>query len=200
MFQLKVFSSRWVLTFCFLWLSYMCSIGQELHLSDQKCGSSKLFNPLLKTPLSPKPPEAINSLYTYYNAIGLQASGHWVNSPFLGITATYHSLDLGEGGGRVFGGGLGVEGYVDDKILAPKAELWLHGFAFFLGGNLRLTAVYLNKDNDTNFILRPEVGLGLYRFYIYYGYNLFLEAPFQGIGRNTLTMSFLLDVIRIGDD
>ena len=149
--------------------------------------------------LSPTPPEAVNSLYNYYKAIGLQASGHWVNSPFLSLSATYHSMELGEGGGRVIGGSLGVEAYLDEEIFAPKADLWIHGFAFFLGGNLRLSGVLLNNDDQTNFILRPEIGLGLIRFYVYYGYNLFLNDSFSQIGRHTLTMSFLLDVFRFND-
>ena len=90
--------------------------------------------------------------------------------------------------------GLGGEGY-----FAPKIGCWA-------GGGVAPIAVGVNLLYYTNFSngtvrVRPEVGLGLDRFKLVYGYNIgFTHKDFPGVNTNNLSIVILLQLKKLEEN
>ena len=123
----------------------------------------------------------------------IQAVGNWAfefDNMFLGLGLSRANFVNGEGGGMGYGTTLALEYNPFQKIVAPKVNIWITGNIFFLGGNLGLSGVYYLKDDKTNFVLRPEIGIGLIKVFLNYGYNFFLDTRISSIEKHTLTLSY----------
>jgi hypothetical protein len=123
-------------------------------------------------------------------SIGIVPSIQGVNELYLGLGISKAQFIIGEGGGTGFGATLGVDYNPIDKIIAPKMNLWATGFAFFFGGNIGLSGFYYIKEQESNFVLKPEIGIGYLKIFINYGYNIFLRDDFEGVSKHTFTLSY----------
>lgn len=124
------------------------------------------------------------------SSIGIMPSIQGVDNLFLGLGLSKARFGLGEGGGNGFGTTIGIDYNPIDRIIAPKINLWATGFAFFFGGNVGISGLYYIKDQESNFVLRPEIGIGYLKVFVNYGYNLFLRNDFEGISKHTITLSY----------
>lgn len=128
--------------------------------------------------------------YQTESSIGIVPSIQGVNELYLGIGVSKARFVMGEGGGSGLGATLGFDYNPIDNIMAPKLNVWATGFAFFFGGNVGVSGFYYVKNKATNFVLRPEIGLGYLKVFLNYGYNFFLRDDFEGVSRHTLTLSY----------
>ena len=124
------------------------------------------------------------------NSMGIVPSIQGVHQLYLGLGISKAQFHSGEGGGNGFGTTLGVDYNPIDNIIAPKLTLWANGFAFFLGGNIGVSGFYYMKDQASNFVVRPEIGIGYLKLFFNYGYNLFLNNDFGEVSQHTLTLSY----------
>ena len=123
-------------------------------------------------------------------SIGLVPEIQGTKNLFLGLGLSRANFYYGEGGGNGFGTTLSVEYNPFCKIIAPKLNVWANGHIFFLGGNIGLNGIYYITQDKSNFVLRPEIGLGFIKVFLNYGYQLFLDNNIAGLNKHTLTLSY----------
>ena len=123
-------------------------------------------------------------------SIGLVPEIQGMNKLFFGLGLSRANFTHGEGGGNGYGTTLSLAYNPFDKIIAPKLSIWATGYIFFLGGNIGLNGIYYLFNDKSNFVLRPEIGLGFIKVYLNYGYNLFLDDNSSGLNKHTLTLSY----------
>jgi len=130
------------------------------------------------------------SFFQTENSFGLVPSIQGVNELYVGLGISKAHFTIGEGGGGGRGTTIGLDVNPFDKIIAPKVSLWATGFAFFFGGNVGISGFYYIKGTKTNFVLRPEIGIGYLKVFLNYGYNFFLRDDFLDVSKHTLTLSY----------
>ncbi len=109
---------------------------------------------------------------------------------FVGLGVSRGNFFCGEGGGGGFGITSAVEYNPFAKIVAPKLNVWMNGYFFLAGGNIGLNGIYYVSGDKTNFVIRPEIGLGLLKVFLNYGYNIHLADDFPGINKHTFTLTY----------
>lgn len=83
-------------------------------------------------------------------------------------------------------GGLELTGYNNKTLVAPKIGAWVNGSITTLG----ISMLQFMQGNEKNLVLRPEAGIGVLLFRIYYAYNWTIKnKAFQPIFRNMLGIS-----------
>lgn len=123
-------------------------------------------------------------------SIGIVPEIQGINNLYFGLGLSRANFTHGEGGGNGYGTTISLEYNPLNKIIAPKLSVWATGYIFFLGGNIGLNGIYYISNDKTNFVLRPEIGLGFMKVYLNYGYNLFLDDNISGLNKHTLTLSY----------
>jgi hypothetical protein len=131
-----------------------------------------------------------SAFYQTEKSIGLVPEIQGIKNAFVGLGVSRANFLYGEGGGNGYGTTVSLEYNPFAKIIAPKINIWATGFVFFFGGNVGLNGIYYMSNNKGNFVLRPEIGLGMMKIYLNYGYNLFLNKDISGINKHTLTLSY----------
>lgn len=83
-------------------------------------------------------------------------------------------------------GGFELTGYNNGTLIAPKVGAWVNGSITTLG----ISMLQFMQKNERNLVLRPEAGIGLLLFRIYYAYNWTIKnKAFQPVSRNMLGVS-----------
>lgn len=123
-------------------------------------------------------------------SIGLVPEIQGINNFFFGLGLSRANFTHGEGGGNAYGTTVALEFNPFDNVIAPKLNVWATGYIFFLGGNIGLNSIYYISNEKSNFVLRPEIGLGFIKVYLNYGYNLFLNDNISSLNKHTLTLSY----------
>ena len=83
-------------------------------------------------------------------------------------------------------GGIKLTGYNEGTLVAPKVGAWVNGSITTLG----ISMLQFMHGNEKNLVLRPEAGIGLLLFRIYYAYNWTIKnKAFQPVSRNMLGFS-----------
>jgi hypothetical protein len=114
----------------------------------------------------------------------------------LGLDVAMGRFANGEGGGNAWIYSGGIEYFPKPELFAVKTSVWLTGYAFIFGGNIKGSAIYYYKDGKKVLTFRPEIGIGLYYFQISYGLNLQTNNDIEEIPEQTLTFSFYIPVIK----
>lgn len=112
----------------------------------------------------------------------------------LGLDVAMGRFANGEGGGNAWIYSGGIEYFPNSKLFGAKTSIWLTGYAFVFGGNIKGSAIYYYKDGKKVLTFRPEIGIGLYYFQISYGLNLQTNNDIEEIPEQTLTFSFYIPV------
>jgi len=123
-------------------------------------------------------------------SLGLVPEIQGIKNFYFGLGLSRANFTYGEWGGNGYGTTVSLEYNPFDKIIAPKLNLWATGYVLFLGGNIGLNGIYYIYNDKSNFVLRPEIGLGFIKVYLNYGYNLFLDDKISGLNKHTLTLSY----------
>jgi hypothetical protein len=98
---------------------------------------------------------------------------------------------FGEGAASGYGINCGLSYSPTDKLSIPYASIWFSGNAFmFFGFYGGLKALYYTNGKNGNMTIRPEIGFGLVKLNIFYGYNLFLNSEIANVSRHSLTISY----------
>ncbi|MEZ5172271.1 MAG: hypothetical protein R2850_01840 [Bacteroidia bacterium] len=128
------------------------------------------------------------------HSIGLMPSLQGGNLWFGGLALSKGGFVAGEGAGSSNGFNLGIDYNPDRNIWAPKLNAWVHVYALVFGANAGLSTFYYRKGVMSNFVIRPEFGIGYMKVFLNYGYNLFLKSEFNDIGRHSVTLSCYLTI------
>jgi hypothetical protein len=118
------------------------------------------------------------------------------NNHFLELGVAHNQLDMQ--GHHAFGFNYFVSAEVkidNDLVLGPKVGLW-----FSNGLGMGLNLIYYTDFGDSALRFRPELGIGLSRFKIVYGYNISLtNKDFEKINKSNIGLSILLGLKKIRD-
>ncbi len=82
-------------------------------------------------------------------------------------------------------------------LIGPKIGGWLGGGAggVALGANM----ICYTDFSEYSLCLRPEIGLGFWRFKMTYGYNIALNnKEMEGVNRSCISLAFLFGLRKIG--
>jgi hypothetical protein len=123
-------------------------------------------------------------------SIGLVPEIQGINNFFFGLGLSRANFWDGRWGGSARGATVSLEYNPFENIIAPKLNIWTTRYSVFLNGNIGLSGIYYITDDKSNFVLRPEIGLGFIKVFLNYGYNLFLDESISGLNRHTLTLSY----------
>ena len=107
----------------------------------------------------------------------------------LGLALGLGQFMNGEGGGTsfgIYGGGNYSWTY---ETIAPKVGVWAHTYAFVAGVNAGADLHWYPTDTGRSLVIRPKVGIGLYKFFIYYGRNFGDLFEVEGVHRNSITIT-----------
>ena len=123
--------------------------------------------------------------YDTKRSIGIYPEIQFIKSPVIALSASYAHLRDVEWSSFNRGVNLGFEFDPVQKFYGPKVSVWGDVFALFLGVNAGLSVMYYQQDNLGGFYFRPEVGLGIPRLHLKYGFGVRMveqEFPvFNGI-------------------
>ncbi len=103
----------------------------------------------------------------------------------------YYSHQLSDHGHLAYTiyGGVELTGYNNGTLVAPKVGAWVNGSITTLG----ISLLQFMHGDQKNLVLRPEAGIGMLFFRIYYGYNWTIKnKAFQPVSRNMLGISLTI--------
>ena len=121
-------------------------------------------------------------------SIGLVPEIQGTNNFFFGLGLSRANFWDGRWGGSAQGATVALECNPFDKIIAPKLSIWTTAYSIFLNGNIGLNAIYYISKDKSNFVIRPEIGIGFKKVFLNYGYNLLLDDEISGLNRHTFTL------------
>jgi hypothetical protein len=129
-------------------------------------------------------------------SFGIYPEIQFIKSPVIGISASYAHLRDVEWTSWNRGVNLGFEFDPIQKFYGPKLSVWGDMFALFMGFNAGLSVMYYRQDNHGGLYLRPEIGLGLPRFHIKYGYGFKMTGNYvSGFQRHTITIGYHISLV-----
>jgi hypothetical protein len=118
------------------------------------------------------------------------------NNHFLELGLAYNQLDIQ--GPHAFGFNYSVSTEIkidNDLVLGPKVGLW-----FSNGIGMGLNIIYYTDLDNTALRFRPEIGIGLSRFKIVYGYNIPLtNKDFEKINKSNIGLVVLFGLKKVKD-
>lgn len=83
-----------------------------------------------------------------------------------------------------------------ETVLGPKIGFWIGGGVSAVA--LGLTMIYYTNFEGGALRFRPEIGFGLHRFKLVYGYNIALtNKEFEGINTDNMSFVILLPVRKL---
>lgn len=123
-------------------------------------------------------------------SIGLVPEIQGTGNFCLGLGLSRANFRNGRFGGNGRGANVSLEYNPFFKIIAPKLHLWATRYSIFLNTNIGLSGIYYLSNDKSNFVLRPEIGIGHLKVFLNYGYNLFLDDHIVGLNKHTFTLSY----------
>jgi hypothetical protein len=138
---------------------------------------------------------------THFHKVGdkylsLLVGYNFWNNHFLELGIAHNQLDMQ--GHHPFGFNyfMSTEIKIDNElVLGPKIGLWASN-----GLGMGLNLIYYTDLDDSALRFRPEIGIGLSRFKIVYGYNISLtNKDFDKINKSNIGLMVLLGLKKIKD-
>lgn len=161
-----------------------------------------LFFPLLSSAQisSDSLPERVmyeSWMYRTENSWGVVPTVTLANFSSVGVSLAKGYFEMGEYGGfsRVIS--VGTEYFPDRDILKIEAAGLLHAYTVIGGVNTRLSAEYFHHKNQSTWAIRPQIGLGLLKGFIHYGYSFYIENSLHRMPKHSVTFSFYITVLEI---
>ncbi|MCC6938205.1 MAG: hypothetical protein IT226_08280 [Flavobacteriales bacterium] len=112
----------------------------------------------------------------------------------LGLSANVWGADRHPYGAGAF---LGTEVRVDrTALIGPKV-----GFYFTGGSAMGAQFIYYTDGGEGSWVFRPEIGIGLFKFKLTYGYNVRLSnADMPGLNTHIVNVSYAFRLLRLKGD
>lgn len=135
--------------------------------------------------------------FDYRRSFGIYPEVQFINSPVIGISASYAHLKDVEWSSFSKGVNLGFEFDPVQKFYGPKASVWGDIFALFLGLNASVSVMYYLQGDFRGLYLRPEIGIGIPRLHLKYGFGFRMVGDeLSGIQRHSLTLGYHFTLVK----
>lgn len=175
---------RWIL-FLLLFLPSLSSNAQSIEYSTTYHTDTTWSN-------LPRPGMLYQRL-----SFGVYPEIQFINSPVIGVSASLAHLKDVEWTSWNRGVNLGFEFDPTQDFYGPKTTLWADMFALFLGLNASCSAMYYRQVNKGGLYLRPEIGIGIPRLHLKYGFGFRLAGDeIVGVQRHSLTLGYHFTLIK----
>ena len=130
-------------------------------------------------------------LYNLRLSLGVYPEVQFINSPVIGAGISYARLLDVEWSSFNRGVNVGFEFDPLERFYGPKLTVWGDMFAIFLGLNASFSAMYYFQGNEAGLYFRPEVGIGIPRLHLKYGFGFRVAGDeLTGIQRHSLTLGY----------
>lgn len=137
------------------------------------------------------------SHFAVKRSFGIYPEVQGVKSPVIGMSASYARLKKVEWTSFNRGVNLGWEFDPVHHFYGPKTSVWSDVFALFIGGNLSMSAMYYFQEGRSGLFLRPEIGIGIPRLHLKYGFGFRVVGDqINGFQRHTLTLGYHLSFVK----
>ena len=133
-----------------------------------------------------------NWMHRTENSFGLVPTLTVGRHTFLGASVAKGWFTAGEYGGNGAAALVGTEYNPNQKIFNLHATGFIHVYSVIGGLNFQLSAIRYHQNQLRAFAIRPQVGLGLLKGYINYGYNLFTYQEIPHLAKHSITFSFYI--------
>ncbi|NCU04916.1 MAG: hypothetical protein GXC73_13100 [Chitinophagaceae bacterium] len=121
--------------------------------------------------------------YNYYHRSALE----------LGLGYYRHQLSSHGNLAYTLYGAVELAAYNSGTLVVPKVGAWVNASVTTVG----VSILQFMHGNEKNLVLRPEAGIGLLFFRIYYAYNwTIINKAFQPVSRNMLGISLTVPLSR----
>ena len=158
--------------------------------------SAQTPNDTLKTKELPRFYRQYDNMPSYWEVektIGLSPRIGYDQDWFIGLAIQKGKLSVGHWGGNAQVWGAGYDYYLFDQSMQFHAGGFLHSFSFLGGVQLGAYAIgYQHKSDPWHLGFRPEIGLGLYKGYLNYGRNIYIDKSDLYRPKNSITLSFYI--------
>lgn len=129
------------------------------------------------------------------NSFGIMPSIQGFRNLYIGIGLSKGWFTSGEGVATGTGITLGVDYNPFAGVVAPKVSIWANGVVFIFMGSVGLTGSYYFQNEQRNFVLRPEIGIGCLKLFLHYGYGFFIRDDFERVNKHSVTLSYYHTII-----
>ncbi len=136
-------------------------------------------------------------MFDLRRSFGIYPEIQFINSPVIGVSASLARLKDVEWSSFNRGVNLGFEFDPVQEFYGPKMTVWGDIFALFTGGNVGLSMMYYRQVNRGGLYLRPEIGIGIPRLHLKYGFGFRMVGDqIAGFQRHTLTLGYHFSLIK----
>ncbi|MEZ4772017.1 MAG: hypothetical protein R3D00_02465 [Bacteroidia bacterium] len=131
------------------------------------------------------------SFYQTEKSVGIVPEVNFLSNFTVGVGVSRANFTYGEGISTGYGVTGGFSYSPLDKLAIPYASAWFSGNVFLLFGFYGgIKTLYYTNGKSGNLALRPEVGFGMAKLNLFYGYNLFAKEGIENVSRHSLTLSY----------
>jgi len=140
---------------------------------------------------------AYGRMYHLRYSLGVFPEIQFINSPVIGVSASYARLLDVEWSAFGRGVNVGVEFDPLEKFYGPKITVWGALFALVFGVNAGFSTMYYFQGNESGLYFRPEVGIGIPCIHLKYGFGFRVAGDeLTGIQRHWLTLGAHIPIFR----
>lgn len=136
-------------------------------------------------------------MYDLRYSLGVFPEVQFINSPVIGISASYARLLDVEWSAFGRGVNVGVEFDPLERFYGPKATVWGALFVLVFGVNASFSAMYYFQGSESGLYFRPEIGIGIPCIHLKYGFGFRVAGDeLTGIQRHSLTLGAHIPVFK----
>ena len=126
------------------------------------------------------------------NSFGVAPTLTLGRQTFLGLSIAKGKFTAGEYGGNGKAIMAGAEYSPLSRIIHYHFSGLLHAYSVIGGLNTQLSMSHYRERGNGCYAIRPQIGVGLLKFFVNYGYNIFLDTPLPNLTKHTVSLSFYI--------
>lgn len=128
-------------------------------------------------------------------SFGVHPEIQFINSPVIGVSASIARLEEYEWSAISKGVNLGFEIDPLQEFYGPKLTVWGDLAVLLFGVNASVSTSYYFQDDQSAWFVRPEVGVGIPRLHLKYGFGFrVLGDDINGVQRHSLTLGYHITI------
>lgn len=132
-----------------------------------------------------------NWMYNEFLSFGIYPEIQFIKGPVIGISASVAKVTQGEGAETDLGANIGFDYAPIQRFYGPKVSLWADVFALIFPANATVNMMYYFQDGKEGLYLRPEIGVGIPRLHLKYGFGFRLVGDeLTGVLRHSISLGY----------
>lgn len=130
-------------------------------------------------------------MYNEFMSFGVYPEVQFIKGPVIGISASLAKVTQGEGAETDRGVNLGFDLAPIQRFYGPKVSVWADVFALIFPANATINMMYYFQEGRQGLYLRPEIGVGIPRLHLKYGFGFRLAGDeLTGVLRHSISIGY----------